>query len=133
MDKGSPQAAAGKPPARLIDERIEALGDWRGETLARIRKLVHEAVPAVVEAWKWRGVPTWYSDGLLCTGETYRDHVKVTFARGAALEDPSKLFNGSLDGKVRRAIDFRAGDRIDGKALKALFRAAAALNAAKAG
>ncbi len=124
----SKQKATTKPPSELIDERIEQLGDWRGETLARLRALVRQADPGVVEEWKWRGVPTWYHDGMICTGETYKDKVKVTFAKGASLDDPSGLFNSSLEGNTRRAIDFHEGDKIDEKALKALFRAAVALN-----
>lgn len=127
---GSKTAPAGEDPARLIDARIEALGDWRGETLARVRALVKEAVPDVVEEWKWRGVPVWSHGGILCTGETYKNVVKLTFAKGAALEDPSGLFNASLEGNTRRAIDIREGEAIDGAPLKALLRAAAALNAA---
>ncbi|MES2444531.1 MAG: DUF1801 domain-containing protein [Pseudomonadota bacterium] len=119
-----------KTPSQLIDERIETLGDWRGETLARLRGLIKAALPGVVEEWKWRGVPTWYQDGMICTGETYKSVVKLTFAKGASLDDPSGLFNSSLDGNVRRAIDFREGDPIDEAALKTLFRAAAALNGA---
>jgi hypothetical protein len=115
-------------PSQLIDARIQELGDWRGETLARIRKLIKQAVPDVVEEWKWRGVPVWYRDGMICTGETYKDVVKMTFAKGASLEDPSGLFNSSLDGNTRRAIDFRDGDKIDETALKALIRAAVKLN-----
>jgi hypothetical protein len=121
-------AKAGDSPARHIDARIKELGDWRGETLALIRALIKQAVPDVVEAWKWRGVPVWEHDGIICTGETYKSVVKTTFARGAALEDPSGLFNSSLEGNTRRAIDFHEGDKIDEKALKALIRAAAALN-----
>ncbi|MBB3976044.1 hypothetical protein GGQ64_001231 [Rhizobium azooxidifex] len=121
---------AGEDPSRLIDARIAELGDWRGETLARVRALVKEAVPDVVEEWKWRGVPVWSHGGILCTGETYKAVVKLTFAKGAALEDPSGLFNASLEGNTRRAIDIRKGEAIDGAALKALLRAAAALNAA---
>jgi len=117
-----------KSPSELIDARIEELGDWRGELLGRLRALVKEADPAVVEEWKWRGVPTWYHDGMVCTGETYKDHVKVTFAKGARLEDPSGLFNSSLEGNVRRAIDFHEGEEIDEAALKDLLRAAVALN-----
>jgi hypothetical protein len=117
-------------PSQLIDARIKELGDWRGETLAQIRKLIKEADPDVVEEWKWRGVPVWYHDGMICTGETYKSVVKVTFAKGASLQDPSGLFNSSLDGNTRRAIDFYEGDKIDVKALKALIRAAVALNAA---
>jgi hypothetical protein len=116
-------------PARLIDARIEELGDWRGETLARIRGLVKEADPEVVEEWKWRGVPVWEHGGIVCTGETYRNVVKMTFARGASLADPSGLFNSSLEGNTRRAIDFHEGEEIDAKALKALIREAVALNA----
>jgi hypothetical protein len=117
-----------RTPAQLIDQRIADLGDWRGETLARLRALVKEALPDMVEEWKWRGVPTWYRDGMICTGETYKKVVKMTFAKGASLDDPSGLFNSSLDGNVRRAIDFAEGDAIDEAALKALLRAAAALN-----
>jgi hypothetical protein len=118
-------------PSALIDARIEALPDWRGETLARLRAIIHEADPGVVEEWKWRGVPVWYHDGMICTGETYKEVVKMTFAKGASLADPAKLFNASLDGNTRRAIDFREGDAIDAKALKALIRAAVALNVAR--
>ncbi len=120
-----------KTPSQLIDERIEELGDWRGEMLGRLRALVKEADPDVVEEWKWRGVPTWYHDGILFTGETYKSVVKMTFAKGAALQDPSGLFNSSLEGNVRRAIDFHEGEQINEKALKALMRAAVALNASK--
>ena len=121
-----------KTPSQLIDGRIAELGDWRGETLARTRDLIKEAVPDVVEEWKWRGVPTWYAGGgIVCTGESYKDKIKLTFAKGAALDDPKGLFNSSLDGNVRRAIDFMEGDPIDDAGLKALFRAAAELNAAK--
>ena len=115
-------------PAQLIDARIEEMGDWRGETLARVRDLIKQADPEVVEEWKWRGVPVWYHAGMICTGETYKSHVKMTFAKGASLEDPSGLFNSSLEGNVRRAIDFHEGDEIDEKALVALIRAAVALN-----
>lgn len=121
-----------KSPSQLIDERIEELGDWRGATLARIRALIMQADPEVVEEWKWRGVPVWSHDGIICTGETYKSVVKMTFAKGAALKDPSKLFNSSLDGNTRRAIDFREGEKIDEKALKALIHEAAALNASRA-
>ncbi|MFL6857113.1 MAG: DUF1801 domain-containing protein [Allosphingosinicella sp.] len=114
----------------LIDARIAQLGDWRGETLARVRALIRDADPEVVETWKWRGVPVWEHDGILCTGETYKEVVKLTFAKGASLDDPHRLFNASLDGKVRRAIDLREGETIDGAALKALIRAAASLNLA---
>jgi hypothetical protein len=116
----------------MIDQRIEELGDWRGKLLSRIRALIKQADPDVVEEWKWRGVPVWSHDGLICTGETYKNVVKMTFARGAALDDPSGLFNASLDGNTRRAIDFREGEKIDEKALKALIRAAVALNASRA-
>jgi hypothetical protein len=115
-------------PSDLIDQRIRELGDWRGETLARVRALVKEADPDVVEEWKWRGVPVWSHAGILCTGETYKSVVKLTFAKGASLKDPSGLFNASLEGNVRRAIDIHEGDKIDEKALKALIRAAVALN-----
>jgi hypothetical protein len=115
-------------PSRLIDARIRELSDWRGETLARVRSLIKEACPGVVEEWKWRGVPVWEHDGIICTGETYKAVVKMTFAKGAALQDPSGLFNSSLEGNTRRAIDFHEGDKIDENALKALIRAAAALN-----
>lgn len=115
-------------PSQLIDARIEELGDWRGETLARVRDLVKQADPDVVEEWKWRGVPTWYHDGMICTGETYKNAVKMTFAKGASLEDPSGLFNASLEGNTRRAIDFREDDEIDEQALVELIRAAVALN-----
>jgi len=117
-----------KSPSELIDARIEELGDWRGELLGRLRALVKEADPAVVEEWKWRGVPTWYHDGMICTGETYKETVKMTFAKGASLEDPSGLFNSSLEGNMRRAIDFHEGEEIDEPALKDLLRAAVALN-----
>ena len=121
----------GKPPSQLIDQRIEDLGDWRGETLARVRALVKQADPKVVEEWKWRGVPTWYHDGIICTGETYKKAVKMTFAKGAALDDPAGLFNSSLEGNTRRAIDFHEGDEIDEAALIALIRAAVALNTSR--
>jgi hypothetical protein len=124
-------APADESPAALIDARIAELGDWRGETLARLRALVKEADPEVVEEWKWR-VPVWSHDGILCTGETYKSAVKMTFAKGASLDDPSGLFNSSLDGNTRRAIDFREGEKIDEKALKALLRAAVALNESRA-
>jgi hypothetical protein len=120
-----------KSPSRLIDERIKELGDWRGKTLSRLRALVKEADPDVVEEWKWRGVPTWSHDGLICTGETYKNVVKMTFAKGASLEDPSRLFNSSLEGNTRRAIDFREGEKINEKALKTLVRAAVTLNTSK--
>jgi hypothetical protein len=115
-------------PSQLIDKRIAELGDWRGEKLARLRALVKEADPEVVEEWKWRGVPCWYHDGLICTGETYKQVVKVTFAKGASLEDPARLFNSSLEGNIRRAIDFHEDDEIDEQAFKALIRAAVELN-----
>jgi hypothetical protein len=118
----------GKSPAQLIDARIEELGDWRGETLSRLRTLVKEADPEVIEEWKWRGVPVWSHDGIICTGETYKSVVKMTFAKGAALKDPSRLFNSSLEGNTRRAIDFREGEKIDERALKTLVRAAVTLN-----
>jgi hypothetical protein len=120
-----------KSPAQLIDDRIEELGDWRGETLSRLRTLIKQADSGVVEEWKWRGVPTWYHDGILCTGETYKDKVKVTFAKGASLDDPKGLFNSSLDGNTRRAIDFFEGDKVDGPAFNALIRGAIALNESK--
>jgi hypothetical protein len=120
-----------KTPSQLIDARIKELGDWRGETLSRLRMLLKEADPDVVEEWKWRGVPVWYDNGMICTGETYKEVVKMTFAKGAALKDPSGLFNSSLEGNVRRAIDFREGEKINEKALKTLFRAAVVLNQAK--
>jgi hypothetical protein len=119
-------------PSQLIDARIKELGDWRGTTLSRLRALVKEADPDVVEEWKWRGVPTWYHDGILCTGETYKTVVKMTFAKGASLDDPSGLFNSSLEGSTRRAIDFHEDEKIDEKALKALVRAAVDLNESKA-
>ena len=126
------ESQTGKSPSRLIDERIRELGDWRGEMLSRLRALIKQADPEVVEEWKWRGVPVWSHDGLICTGETYKHVVKMTFAKGAALEDPSGLFNTGLDGNTRRAIDFHEGDKIDEKALKALIRAAVTLNASRA-
>jgi hypothetical protein len=121
-----------KSPSQLIDARIEELGDWRGEMLGRLRALVKEADPEIVEEWKWRGVPVWSHAGLICTGETYKKVVKMTFAKGAALTDPSGLFNASLEGNTRRAIDFHEGETIDEKALKALIRAAVTLNKSKA-
>ncbi len=130
MEKSASQK--GKFPSQLIDSRIEELGDWRGETLSRLRALVKEADPEVVEEWKWRGVPVWSHDGMLCTGETYKNVVKTTFAKGAMLEDPAGLFNSSLDGNTRRAIDFREGEEMDAEALKVLVRAAVALNESKA-
>ncbi|HET9939110.1 MAG TPA: DUF1801 domain-containing protein [Gaiella sp.] len=121
----------GKSPSELIDARIAELGDWRGETLARIRALIKDAEPDVTEEWKWRGVPTWYRDGMICTGETYKAVVKVTFAKGAQLQDPAKPFNSSLEGNVRRAIDLKEGDVLDEAAFKALIREAGALNAGR--
>src|SRR5580693_1128900 len=118
-----------KTPSQLIDGRIKELGDWRGDTLSRLRELIKDASPGVVEEWKWRGVPVWYDDGMICTGETYKAIVKLTFAKGAALKDPSGLFNSSLDGNVRRAIDFHEGEKINVRAFKALVRAAITLNA----
>ena len=129
---GPKTSAVGPSASREIDRRIAELGDWRGDLLARLRALIREADPAVVETWKWRGVPVWEHDGIICTGETYKAAVKLTFAKGAALDDPARLFNASLDGNVRRAIDFHEGDKINEKALKALIRAAVALNTATA-
>jgi hypothetical protein len=125
---GSKEENGGDSPSQLIDARIKELDDWRGETLARIRKLIKQADPDVVEEWKWRGVPVWYHAGIICTGETYQSVVKMTFAKGASLNDPSNVFNSSLDGNTRRAIDIHEGDKIDEKALKALIRAAVELN-----
>jgi hypothetical protein len=124
-------SSSSKSPSHQIDARIKELGDWRGETLARVRALMKEADPEVVEEWKWRGVPVWEDHGIISTGETYKEVVKLTFAKGAALKDPAKLFNSSLEGNVRRAIDIRAGEKINEKALKALIRDAVALNKAK--
>ena len=136
MKKSAPpegkSSAQGKSPSQSIDGRIKELGDWRGEMLGRLRALIKEADPDVVEEWKWRGVPVWGHDGIICTGETYKAVVKMTFVKGAALKDPSRLFNSSLDGNVRRAIDFHENDRIDAAALKTLIRAAVALNTSKA-
>ena len=126
---GSPRVESA---SRLIDARIQELGDWRGEMLSRLRALVKQADPRVVEEWKWMGTPVWSHDGLICTGETYKNIVKMTFAKGASLDDPSGLFNSSLDGRVRRAIDFRVGDKVNEKALKTLIRAAVALNTSSA-
>jgi hypothetical protein len=123
--------SGGKTPSELIDERIRELGDWRGETLARLRALIREADPDVVETWKWRGVPVWEHGGIICTGETYKAVVKMTFAKGASLPDPKGLFNSSLEGNTRRAIDVREGEAIDAEALKALVRGAVGLNTAK--
>ena len=125
------ESETAKSPSRLIDARISELKDWRGEMLARIRALIKQADPEVIEEWKWRGVPVWYRNGMICTGETYKNAVKMTFAKGASLPDPAGLFNSSLDGNVRRAIDFHEGEEINEKALIALIRAAAALNSAK--
>ena len=136
MGKSEPTASAddgAKTASALIDARIAELSDWRGETLARVRALIHEAEPGIVETWKWRGVPVWERGGIVCTGETYREVVKLTFAKGAALDDPARLFNASLDGNTRRAIDIRKGEMPDGEALKALVRAAIALNLAEGG
>jgi len=121
----------GESPTELIDARIRELGDWRGDTLALVRRLIKEADPEVVEDWKWRGVPVWYHDGMICTGETYKNVVKMTFAKGAVLDDASGLFNSSLEGNSRRAIDLREGEKIDERALKALIRAAVSLNQSK--
>lgn len=125
-------ATASASPSLLIDGRIKELGDWRGQTLAHVRKLIKTALPDVIEEWKWRGVPVWEHGGIICTGESYKSAVKLTFAKGAALDDPKGLFNASLDGNVRRAIDLHEGDAIDETAFKALVKAAAALNASKA-
>ena len=132
--RGNATAASdtGAPASALIDARIAELGDWRGHTLARVRTLIHQADPDVVEDWKWRGTPVWSHAGIVCTGETYKQYVKLTFAKGASLDDPKGLFNASLDGNTRRAIDIRQDDRIDEAALKALFLAAVALNTRKA-
>lgn len=118
------------PASALIDERIASLGDWRGATLARMRGLIHEALPDVVESWKWMGTPVWEHGGILCTGESYKSWVKLTFLKGASLADPARLFNASLDGNARRAIDIREGEEVDAEAFKALIKAAASLNAA---
>ena len=125
------QKQEGPSSAQLIDARIEELSDWRGAMLSRVRKLIKQADPKVVETWKWRGVPVWEHDGIICTGETYKTAVKLTFAKGAALDDPSRLFNASLDGNVRRAIDIHEGDKLNEAAFKALIRAAVALNVTK--
>jgi hypothetical protein len=129
MSKSGPQKSVS--PSQLIDGRIKELDDWRGEMLARIRSLIKQADPEVVEEWKWRGVPVWSHDGLICTGETYKTVVKMTFAKGAALKDPSGLFNSSLEGNTRRAIDFHEGEKINERALKTLIRAAVTLNKSK--
>jgi hypothetical protein len=128
MTKAKSGEKSGEPASQLIDARIAELGDWRGDTLGRIRNLIKEADPDVVEEWKWRGVPVWYHGGMICTGETYKNVVKLTFAKGASLDDPSSLFNSSLDGNTRRAIDIHEDDKINEKALKALIRAAVAVN-----
>src|SRR3569833_58302 len=130
MEKSA--TTTGESPSQLIDGRIAELGGWRGETLAHIRALIKQAVPDVVEEWKWRGVPVWYRDGMICTGETYKSVVKMTFAKGASLDDPARLFNSSLDGNVRRAIDIGEGEKINEKALKELVRAAVRLNLRRA-
>jgi hypothetical protein len=130
MEKSGPPKS--KSPSQMIDARIKELGDWRGQMLSRLRNLVKEADSEVVEEWKWRGVPVWYHDGMICTGETYKSVVKMTFAKGAALKDPSGLFNSSLEGNTRRAIDFHEGENIDEKAFKTLVRAAVGLNQSKA-
>ncbi|MEO4000877.1 DUF1801 domain-containing protein [Mesorhizobium sp. CAU 1732] len=131
MAKRGTNDAEGPSPSHLIDERIKELNDWRGETLARIRALIKAADPDIIEEWKWRGVPVWSHAGIICTGETYKAAVKMTFAKGASLEDPSNLFNASLEGNTRRAIDFHEGDEIEEEALKTLIRAAVALNVAR--
>ena len=128
---GSKEGKGGDSPSQLIDARIKELSDWRGEMLARIRKLIKQADPDVVEKWKWRGVPVWYHDGMICTGETYKNVVKITFAKGASLQDPSGLFNSSLEGNTRRAIDIHENDALDADVFKALIRAAVALNGTK--
>ena len=128
---GSEDAKGGDSPSRLIDVRIKELGDWRGETLARVRLLIKQADPDVIEEWKWRGVPVWEHDGIICTGETYKSIVKLTFAKGASLKDPKGLFNSNLEGNTRRAIDIHEGEKIDAAAFKTLIRAAAALNGSK--
>ena len=131
MEKKKPDVMGGQSASQLIDRRIAELGDWRGETLSAMRKLIHAADPAVLEEWKWMGTPVWSHDGILCTGESYKDKVKLTFTKGASLQDPAKLFNSSLDGNMRRAIDIMQGQTVDAAAFKALFRAAVALNTAK--
>jgi hypothetical protein len=131
MKKKTNASPKGGSPSKLIDARIKELGDWRGEMLARVRALIKQAVPAVTEEWKWRGVPVWYQDGMICTGETYKAIVKVTFAKGAELKDPSRLFKTGLEGNVRRAIDLHEGDTLNGTAFKALVREAVALNSGR--
>jgi hypothetical protein len=130
MSKNGPQQE--KSPSQMIDDKIRELGDWRGRMLSRLRALIKQVDPEVVEEWKWRGVPVWSHDGLICTGETYKSVVKMTFAKGAALDDPAGLFNSSLDGNTRRAVDIRDGEQIDDEAFQALIRAAVALNASRA-
>ena len=125
---GKTAATDDKPASKLIDDRIAGLGDWRGETLARMRKLIHQSVPDVVEEWKWMGTPVWSHDGIICTGESYKSIVKLTFMKGASLKDPAKLFNSSLEGNTRRAIDIHEGEKVDATAFKALIREAIALN-----
>jgi hypothetical protein len=132
MKKKTDNSKSSQSPSQLIDARIKELGDWRGETLSKIRRLIKQADPKVVEEWKWRGVPVWYHDGMICTGETYKSVVKLTFAKGAQLKDPKRLFNSSLEGNVRRAIDLHEGEQIDKTAFVALIRAAIALNESKA-
>jgi hypothetical protein len=132
INMGKSATTKGESPSRLIDARIKELDDWRGRTLSHVRALIRQADPEVVEDWKWRGVPVWYHDGMICTGETYKSVVKLTFAKGASLKDPSGLFNSSLEGKVRRAIDLHEGDQVDGEAFKTLIRAAVALNRSSA-
>ena len=127
--KKTPAGISGEEASQLISKRIAELTDWRGDTLARVRKLIREAVPDVVEEWKWMGTPVWSRDGIICTGETYKSVVKLTFAKGASLKDPAKLFNSSLEGNVRRAIDIREGEKVDAAAFKALVREAVAINA----
>jgi hypothetical protein len=131
QDMSSSERATGKPASRLIDQRIRDLGDWRGESLARMRTLIHDADPEMTEEWKWMGTPVWSHDGIICTGESYKKVVKLTFAKGAALKDPARLFNSSLDGNVRRAIDIPEGEKVDETAFKTLVRQAVALNKAK--
>ena len=133
MKKKNDVSRKGESPSRLIDARIKELGDWRGKTLARIRSLIKDADPGIVEEWKWRGVPVWSHDGLICTGETYKSVVKLTFLKGAQVKDPSRLFNSSLEGNARRAIDLREGEKLDEPAFKALIRSAVALNTSRRG
>ena len=126
--KKKPETKQSKSPSQLITERIAELGDWRGKTLAHVRKLIKEADPQITEEWKWRGVPVWYDSGMVCTGESYKTHIKVTFAKGASIKDPKRVFNSGLDGNVRRAIDLHEGDKINESAFKELIRAAVTLN-----